>query len=217
MRGIPSSLRYTLIACLLAFAWCAGAAQPALADVRDKAELFKPETVSKADQIISQIEAKHKKEVIVETFASVPPGKEDEAKSKDDTVRNTFFQEWAVDRAQALNVNGIYILITKSPGHVQVEVGKNTAIRDFTRTERDHLRGLLVKAFGEKHFDAGLLEGVQYVQQTMDAQMPAAGVRRGVGQTPAPAAPGNHKAASTEELGLGGKLMGMICIGLVAV
>ncbi len=131
--------------------------------------------------------------------------------------RKSFFHDWALDRARTLTVDGIYVLITKSPGYVQVEVGNKTAIRDFTETERDRLGEMLQRDFGEKKFDTGLIDGVKYVQQTMDAQMPATGIRRGVGQTPAPAAPGNHKAASTEELGLGGKLMGMICIGLVAV
>src|SRR3954471_12745086 len=145
MRGILLSKTRALLACLLALGWSAGTAQLAKADVRDGAGIFKPATVSKANEIISRIQEKHHKNMVVETFASAPAGSEQKAKSKDEKERNEFFRDWAIRRAESVGVNGIYVLISKSPGHVQVVVGNETAKHDFTNADRDHLSSLFLK------------------------------------------------------------------------
>ena len=203
---------------ILGFAWCAAALPSARADVRDDAGLFKPETVKNADQIMEQIKKKHGKELVVETFQKPPAGSE--VGPEGSAARSKFFKTWAIERAKDLRVNGIYVLISKSPGHVQVEVGNETnAHGDFTENNRDHLSALLLKDFREKKFDEGLLAGTQYVQATLDEQMPAPTGRSNKGKGSAPGVPGTHKAPEKPlgGMGLGGSLMGMVCVGLVVI
>src|SRR5437588_448345 len=103
----------------------AGAAVAATPGVNDNAGFFKPETVQKADAILRDIKKRDQKEVVIETFASVPAGKEDQV--KDRAERERFFDEWAKRNARTAQVNGIYILICRKPGHVEVEVNNDTS------------------------------------------------------------------------------------------
>ena len=76
-------------------------------------------------------------------------------------------------RFKAAEVNGVYILITKDPGYLQIEVGNVTAERTFTMDNRDHLEALMLKDFKAKDYDKGLLDGVKYVQASMNANLKA--------------------------------------------
>jgi uncharacterized membrane protein YgcG len=65
-------------------------------------------------------------------------------------------------------VIGIYVLITKEPGHIQVEVGHETQKAAFTSKDRDRLRDILIDGFQKKEYDRGLLDAVQFVEKTLD-------------------------------------------------
>src|SRR5262249_24993110 len=104
-------------------------------------------------------------------------------------------------------------LITKSPGHVQVEVGDETRKQGFSDRDRAHLRDLLVNKFKEKDYDAGLLEAIEYVRSTMDTNLskaPAGAIRQHN-------APPVHRDGQVESPGgLLSGLCGFICFGIVA-
>lgn len=82
--------------------------------------------------------------------------------------RSKFFQEWANSRARRRRVEGVYILICKTPPHLQIEVGKQTEKEAFTIQDRNKLREILISAFGKKEYDRGLLEGAQFVAKALD-------------------------------------------------
>jgi uncharacterized membrane protein YgcG len=156
------------------------AAAPALAvvpEVQDGAAFFKPETIAKANDALAEIGKKHHKDLLIETYATVPADKVEAVKAMDKEARGKFFQEWGNSRARRRMVNGIYVLISKDPGHIQVEVGNETQKAAFTTKDRDRLRDILIEAFQKKEYDRGLLDAVQFVEKTLD-ENPAAPSRR---------------------------------------
>jgi uncharacterized membrane protein YgcG len=147
------------------------AVSPALAavpEVQDGAGFFKPETIAKANDALAEIGKKHDKDLLIETYATVPADKVEAVKAMDKEARAKFFQEWADSRAHRRRVQGIYVLISKEPGHIQVEVGNATQKVAFTTKDRDRLRDILIDAFKKKEYDRGLTEGVQFVEKTLD-------------------------------------------------
>jgi uncharacterized membrane protein YgcG len=149
-------------------------ASPALAvvpEVQDGAAFFKPETIAKANDLLAEIGKKHHKDLLIETYATVPADKVESVKAMDKEARAKFFQEWGNSRASRRRVDGVYILISKQPGHIQVEVGAETQKKAFTTKDRDHLRDILIEAFQKKEFDRGLIDAVQFVEKTLDENM----------------------------------------------
>jgi uncharacterized membrane protein YgcG len=175
-RGLRLGRTLGIALCLaLAFASPAFAVVP---EVQDRAGLFKPETIAKADDVLAEIGKKHNKDLLIETYPTVPPDKVEAVKAMDKSGRAKFFQEWANSRARRRRVNGIYVLITKEPGHIQVEVGHETEKAAFTTKDADRLRDILIDAFQKKEYDRGLLEAVQFVEKTLDDNMPHTAGRR---------------------------------------
>ena len=77
---------------------------------------------------------------MIETFVKPPAGREQEASAD----HSAFFSQWARQRARELGINGIYMLICKSPAHVQVEIGNDTRKKAFTEEDRARLVKILL-------------------------------------------------------------------------
>jgi uncharacterized protein len=186
-----------------------------VAEVRDEAKLFKPETLREADQVIREIKRDFKHDLLIETFPGIPDDKKAAFnKVKDNKEeKERFFQEWALGRAKTAEVNGVYILIVKQPGHVQVEVGNDTRKKAFTLKDRDKLAEIMTADFRNKEWDKGLLDSVEYVRKTMEANLgtPKRGEQ--------PAAPPVRHPASDQPAppSLLGGIWGLVCIALVVV
>ena len=180
--------------------------------VRDDAGFFKPETVSQAQDIIKAIKREENKDVLIETFHHAPAGKEAEAASADQKAKDRFFAEWASQRAQEERLNGIYVLVCKEPPYVKVAVGNQTR-RTFPDEERDHLGALLVDRFKGKEYDAGLLEGLRYVQSALTEKAKADGPTTGS----AGPAPWQPPGGAGDGPGFGMGLGGLLCVGLVVI
>jgi uncharacterized protein len=185
------------------------------AEVRDDAKLFKAEAVKEADTIIRAIKRDHNLDLLIETYPDIPADKKaayDKVKG-DEEKRKEFFVEWGLERFKTAEVNGIYILITKEPGHVQIEVGDETGRKAFTKKDRDHLRDLMLGHFKKKEFDKGLLEGVEYVRKTVDDNLK--GQKKGA--QPAVPAPGRHQEPTVVERPSLPPWVGWVCVGLAVV
>ena len=81
--------------------------------------------------------------------------------------RDEAYRDWALEHCRKEEVDGVYLLVTKHPSHLQLEVGLNTRKCAFTEENLKRLREILLKAFNKKDFDGGLLEGVRYVDKTI--------------------------------------------------
>src|SRR5262249_8983643 len=145
--------------------------------VKDSAGLFSEQAVSKARDQIQEIKRSTGKDFVVQTFAQPPEeyilGKDDKGRPKVDTAR------WAADEFANNRVDGVYLLISKRPPKLRVELGRNTQRQgEFTIAERDELAKQVVKELEQSNAagdakkaqelrDRALLDAVAYVRQNM--------------------------------------------------
>src|SRR5262245_53151517 len=170
-------------------------AQAAAAEVRDEAHFFSASAVAQANESIKEIKQQYKKDLLIETVGHVPDDKKDEANSSDEKVKGRFYANWAIQRARAEGVNGIYVLITREPGHVEVVVGNQTRTV-FPDEKRHGLSQLLLSHFRQKEYDEGLLAAVKDVRSVL-ASAPTAGK---VTAAPAnPNRPGHNQPGVTQQ------------------
>jgi uncharacterized membrane protein YgcG len=127
----------------------------AYADVRDTTGTFSEEAVRQANKVIEEIHQKYGKEVVVEVLPS---------------AGGQSYSQLVNSRAQQANVNGVYVLITRNPGHVEVWV-HNDAARAFPAQDRDQLRDRFVAQFRNRQFDQGLTGGVDFIRQSFFANL----------------------------------------------
>lgn len=201
----------------LVIGWLLAAATVVAADkpqVKDDAGFFTAETIKEANEIISAIKQKHKLDLLVETVKEPPEDRKAAFTGRD---KGKAFHEWARERARAARVQGVYILICKDPGRIQVEVGDRTQKKAFTLANREELRKIMRENFEKKEFDKGLIAGVQYVQKKMADNLGKSAVpapRQSSGETAGTAAADGRSAG--ERAGWS-NIAGLICIGAVVV
>ena len=136
-------------------------------EVRDNAGLFSAPAVKQADETIRNIQKNFRKELLVETFASVPESRtNDYARNRED-----FFASFVRERAQEARLDGIYVLVMKEPPphrfRIQVGVGQATRERAFLPGDRDQLVALLQSNFRNDKYDEGLRSSVAFVERTL--------------------------------------------------
>jgi uncharacterized membrane protein YgcG len=195
-RRLNGTLPIVILVALIACA--AGRVQAGIHQLWDEAHFVKPQTIEQADQVLEEIHAKFGKDLMIETFASIP----DDYKAKlEQDGKDKFYAGWARTDAHDLGVNGIIILITGDPGHLQIEVGNQTLTKAFTLADRDELVQKLGAAFHTKDFDGGLLMAVQFVRDRMARNLGAGGTARAGAPPAAPPAtqPASHPAAPGDD------------------
>lgn len=155
-----------LAACLLAVSTSFAVAPR----VNDGAKFFSDAAVEAANQKIKRISTEFKKDLVIDTVASVPADMQAKFKEQGKTK---FFREWSNKRAMDASVNGVYILICREPGHVQVEAGDATRRSNaFNDADRARVVQRMTEAFKEKKFDAGLTAAVDTVYSTFQERLP---------------------------------------------
>jgi uncharacterized protein len=132
--------------------------------VRDDAHFFSDEARKAADRKLRDIYRAYGKDLLIETFAEIPADREEAFKKEG---KEEFFANWARERAREEVVNGVYVLICKKPGHIQVEVGMHTRQKAFTLSNRDKFLRLMLERFREKKYDEALSEAVKYFADTL--------------------------------------------------
>jgi hypothetical protein len=164
-----------------------GSGPPAHAvEIKDDAGFFSQKALDTANARLADLKKETGKEVRIETFKTVPGGKADEVAKMDRAERAKFFEKWARERATAEHAKGIFILICRQPGHVQIEDDKQTREQGFGNTERAELRDKILAGFRDKEYDKGLVDGVDFVVREVKKLKPkaqatgtAAGAHRG--------------------------------------
>jgi len=227
-RGVMPSL-ISLLASML-FLLPAAPARGAQPQVKDGANFFSSGAVRKANDTIADIKQRYGKDLMIETFAEIPADMQDRYRRDG---KEKFFQEWVTERGRAEGLNGVELLICKSPARVEVGVGSDTRAQAFTDSDRDRLRDVIVNGFKDKRYDDALLDAVNLVDRTMgdhlrgtrsnEAPVPAPSARTTPGSSspppsasPAPRPRGSTPAPSG---GLCGRFSfsGLICLGVVVV
>ena len=216
---------YRALAALTVLAGWLAAAAPVSAMavapvIKDEGKFFSEGAVDNANNKIREIHHDFGKDLLIETFASVPADLAKDVDLQDKEARSKFFEKWARERAREADANGISILICKSPAHIQVEVGNHTREKDFTLKDRDELAKILIEKFREKKYDEGLLEAVDFVAKRLKANGARAGVRAPEGSEwgrRAAGVPAVIPGANNQGGGIMSGLVGLLCVGAVVL
>jgi S1-C subfamily serine protease len=149
----------------------AGAVERAALTIHDEAKFFSPEAVQKSNQEIALIAHRYGRDLLIETYPSVPADDADRVKAMDAKERLDYFRDWAHKRTRTERLNGVMILICRSPSTLYVNVSEK-AHGVVTRDEEEALHAALLTAFKEKKYDDGLIEAVRLVREAFAAQRP---------------------------------------------
>ena len=139
--------------------------------VRDQAKFFGADAVNQANQEIRLIAHRFGRDLLIETYPTVPDGQAEKVKSMNGKEKEAFFRDWARDRARAEGINGMVILITRNPSYLYVDVtGSARSVIDEATAKR--VREALLAKFGERQYDEGLLTAVRLVRDKLAEQRP---------------------------------------------
>lgn len=129
--------------------------------VKDEAKFFSKEALAKADKKIRDLYEKYKKDVVIETLPSLTA---EQMKKLDEDGKNKYFPRLAREKAVALGLNGVYILLIKRPTHLQVHMDPDTQKKMFTTANRKALIEKIITQFRDDNFDQGLLDGLDLIE-----------------------------------------------------
>ena len=195
----------------------ASGARAATPRVSDEGHFFSADAVAKANQKIKDIERLYGKDLFIETVPGVPASMERRFK---ELGKKDFFITWARRRMGDAGINGVYILISKNPGHLQIEVTHQTQNQGFSVDSQDSLVKKMGTMLGQKKNDAALLEAVSFV----DAKFASKLGKRNASTTPVhaaapqrPVVPLANREAPAAEQHAGLSLLGWLGVGLAIV
>jgi uncharacterized membrane protein YgcG len=157
-----STCLWTVATCML-FIGRAGAVAP---EIHDEAKFFSAEAVKKANEQIREIYSKFHKDLLIETFPSVPSDQLDKVKAMESKEKADYFRKLAIEHAKERVVNGIYVLVTREPKYLYIEITP-AARETFDQDFYNHIRKLLFASFREDRFDEGLAAAVQAVKERL--------------------------------------------------
>jgi uncharacterized membrane protein YgcG len=108
---------------------------------------------------------------LVETYPTAPAEDADRVKTMKADERLAYFRDWARKQARQERINGIVILVCKSPSVLYVDVTES-AKSVVTAEEEKKLREALLAAFREKKYDDGLAAAVRLAGEAFAGQRP---------------------------------------------
>ncbi|MFO0804918.1 MAG: hypothetical protein U0791_17560 [Gemmataceae bacterium] len=195
---------------LPAMASKASNAQPGNFSVTDDGKLFTSAALDKAKAAMNGAHFDHGLSVTIETVAEIPAGKKS---AYSDEKKAAFFREWAGERATG--TTGIFILVCRHPGYVQVLADKAVRARGFTHEDELKLQKMLHSGFADaaketdetkQHElrDAALQSAISFVISDLQGTTIAGG-----GHTAQP--PGKPGGS------LLGGIGGLLCLGVVVL
>jgi hypothetical protein len=161
-RWVSSSV----LVVVLAFAGRTLAVAP---EIKDGGKFFSAEAIKKANKEIREIAKKYDRDLLMETFATIPGEQAERVKGMSQEERAKFFRNWATDRAEAAVVHGVYILVCREPPFLEIIITAKGRPA-FGRESFEKLRTLLLTAFREKRYDQGLQDSVELVRDTFVAR-----------------------------------------------
>lgn len=168
--------------------------------IHDEAGLFSRETVSAAERQIAALERQHRHGVTIETFETVSAGRRAEFEKMSASEKNRFYSEWLEQRARKQRAEGLFILVTKEPRHVQVGVSSRLRAAGFTDAAKQDVLQTLLADFKENRYDSGLTAALEKVERRYAQLHSVSPTTRPVGSRPA-AAPGPTQRASGWSVG----------------
>jgi uncharacterized protein len=143
--------------------------------VEDNGGFFSDNAKATATRAIVDLAQRDKKEVAVETFKELPADVQQGVNPSDSAAVKKAVAQWAAQQARSKDINGVLIVLVKTPPHLQVVVGTDTQKKAFTLHDRDELVSAMLVRLRAKQYDDALIEGVNFVAATMRANLPTSG------------------------------------------
>ena len=125
---------------------------------KDEGKFFGEEAWKKATAAAERLLKEKKTDLLIETFEKVPGA--DPEKLKTPAEREKFFKEYAQARVKAEKLNGVYILVSRTPTYLYVDITRDAGLPEKLD---DQIRQALLSNFKEKKFDDGLAKAVEVV------------------------------------------------------
>jgi uncharacterized protein len=152
--------------------------------IDDKGKFFSAKAIAEADKTIAKLKHDHHKDLVIETVPSV----ELNGQAPDVAMKNFAAKQFNRER-----VDGVYVLIAKSPHKLRIEVGNNTLKKTFTVENEKKLKEILETELKAGDFDKALSMAVAFVSDTINTNHPLAAAAPGtqknvVPKNPEPAA-----------------------------
>jgi hypothetical protein len=163
-RRAPWAWVPTLVAGWLAATGAARAEDP---PIKDEAGLFSPAAVRKATEAIGEIRQAEHKDLVIETYPGVPADRARAFADMTHRQRDDFFLGWAAERARARAVDGVYVLLCKSPPTTEVVLGPDTEDRVFPERDRARLARTLTLHGWRKNYDTELVDAVALTRSAL--------------------------------------------------
>jgi len=149
---------FAFLATLVLFA----GAQLASADVQDNAGFFSEDAVRQANFDLKDIKQKYGKDLLVETLPTLPAEVQSQINAQN---KDKVYAEWAQQRGRDAKLDGVIVLITREPSHLQIGVGNKTQQKAFSLKDRDRLRDQMLTSFRQKQYDQALLNAIRAVHR----------------------------------------------------
>ncbi|MDY3563070.1 hypothetical protein R5W23_004569 [Gemmata sp. JC673] len=118
--------------------------KPGVLHVYDGAALFTETAIDRGKVALGKTVFDHETVLTVDTHAAVPKDRKLPAEPGE---RAKFFESWAKSAASGDRAKGVYVLVCRSPGYVQVLADKATRDRGFTAENEQRLRDMFTTAF----------------------------------------------------------------------
>lgn len=149
--------------------------KPGTLHVYDGGSLFTETAIDHGKVAMGKMMFEHDTVLTVDTHAGIP---KDKKLPEDKGEHAKFFEQWAKSAASGDRAKGVYVLVCRSPGYVQVLADKATRDRGFTAENEQRLRDMFLTSFKDaaqakkdgksdeelfKIRDKGLSNAVEYV------------------------------------------------------
>jgi uncharacterized membrane protein YgcG len=154
------------LAALAGFLAVPGRAAAIAPVIKDEGKFFSADAIKKANEELRTIARESGKDLVIETFSTVPGDQAPKVKAMTDEEREKFFSQWAEERIHELVVDGVYILICKEPARLEIRITQK-ARAQFGKEAYDKLREQLLSEFRNRRFDEGLLTAVKMVREKL--------------------------------------------------
>jgi hypothetical protein len=145
--------------------------------VEDDGGLFSEDGIKRAKETLSAWRDKLPQEVYIHTMKELPKSDKttwEKIDKKNTSAVNDFWAELAKNGARTSKAKGIYMLICRSPGHIQVITDRPTRERGFQGSNERKVIALLRDSFTEAKEkpekeqseirDKGLLKAIEYIK-----------------------------------------------------
>jgi len=154
---------FTFLAAAAACLLVASSIDAVAPEIRDGGKFFSTAALKKADGVIREIYRQHGRDVLIETFATVPTADLEKVKAMDAPKRDAYLLQWAKDRSTERVVNGVYVLICKDPLHLEVGVIEKQP-HQFAPGTSEAVKTLLRKEINDGRFDEGLEQALRLIE-----------------------------------------------------